>query len=120
MRHFLSRFSRLPNGFWGQVKSLDERLGRAAAAHAGALQPDAAQPANDITYLDATARVVRGGDGALFVFRRDVDNGARPLLTAAQRAELFGDACPGEPKELVGGGAAIATAGPAQKKKTGG
>ena len=55
-------------------------------------KPDAAQPANDITYLDATARVVRGGDGALFVFRRDVDNGARPLLTAAQRAELFGDA----------------------------
>ena len=54
-------------------------------------KPDAAQPP-DITYLDATARVVRGGDGALFVFRRDVDNGARPLLTAARRAELFGDA----------------------------
>ena len=47
----------------------------------------ATQPANDVTYLDATTRVTRGGDGALFVFRREESD--RPLLSAAERAALY-------------------------------
>ena len=47
-----------------------------------------AQPANDITYLDESVRVVRGGDGALFIFRREESD--RPLLTLAEREILFG------------------------------
>ena len=54
------------------------------------LQPGAAQPANDITYLDEAMRVVRGGDGALFIFRREESD--RPLLGAAEREALYGDA----------------------------
>lgn len=51
--------------------------------------PDAAQPANDITYLDGTMRVTRGGDDGIFVFRREA--GARPLLSADERAALFSE-----------------------------
>jgi len=46
----------------------------------------AAQPANDITYLDTSTRVVRGGDGALFIFRRE-DSGI-PMLSREERAIL--------------------------------
>jgi hypothetical protein len=48
-----------------------------------------AQPANDVTYLDASVRVVRGGDGALFIFRREESD--RPMLSLAERETLFGD-----------------------------
>ena len=50
--------------------------------------PSAPQPANDITYLDARMRVTRGGDGSLFIFRREESE--RPLLTAAERERLYG------------------------------
>ena len=52
-------------------------------------EPEAAQPANDVTYLDATTRVVRGGDGALFIFRREESD--RPLLTFAEREALYAE-----------------------------
>lgn len=50
------------------------------------VDPGVAQPANDITYLDETARIVRGGDGALFIFRRE-ESGV-PMLTGEEREAL--------------------------------
>ena len=50
----------------------------------------AAPPANDVTFLDASARVVRGGDGALFVFRRE--ESPRPLLSLDERAASYAEA----------------------------
>ena len=35
------------------------------------ISPNSAQPANDITYLDESVRIIRGGDGALFIFKRE-------------------------------------------------
>ena len=65
---------------------------------------DAPQPANDITYLDATCRITRGGDDSLFIFRREP--APRPLLTAEQRAELYAqageDAATGSGKAAAG------------------
>ena len=58
--------------------------------------PDAAQPANDVTYLDATCRITRGGDDALFIFVRE--RGNRPMLSLEEREALFAE-----------GGAAITT-----------
>jgi len=49
----------------------------------------AAQPANDVTYLDERMRIVRGGDGALFIFARE--ESPRPLLTTAERSVLYAD-----------------------------
>ena len=49
--------------------------------------PSVAQPANDVTYLDATCRVTRGGDNSLFVFRREP--AARPMLSLEERAALY-------------------------------
>jgi len=54
------------------------------------LLADAVQPANDVLYLDATMRVTRGGDDGIFIFRRE-DGGSRPLLSAAQREEIFAE-----------------------------
>lgn len=51
---------------------------------------DAAQPANDVLYLDESMRVTRGGDDGIFIFRRE-EGGGRPLLTAAQRDGLFSE-----------------------------
>ena len=51
---------------------------------------DAAQPANDVLYLDSTMRVTRGGDDGIFIFRRE-DGGGRPLLTSAERDALFSE-----------------------------
>jgi len=51
-----------------------------------------APPANDVTYLDQNTRIVRGGDGALFIFIRDdttIDGGGR-MMRAAERDILFG------------------------------
>ena len=73
--------------------SLDEVLGRPAQLRKILVpnqQPGTAQPANDITYLDAAVRIVRGGDGALFIFRREESD--RPLLTLAERKLLYSDA----------------------------
>ena len=50
----------------------------------------AAQPANDVTYLDRATRLTRGGDGALFVFRRE--ESATPLLSPAERDALYREA----------------------------
>ena len=73
--------------------SLDEVLGRPAQLRKILVpnqQPGTAQHANDITYLDAAVRIVRGGDGALFIFRREESD--RPLLTLAERKLLYSDA----------------------------
>lgn len=51
---------------------------------------EAAQPANDITYLDKTMRIVRGGEGSLFIFERDQSADTAPMLTVAERNVLFG------------------------------
>jgi len=71
--------------------------------------PTAPQPANDVTYLDATMRVTRGGDDSLFIFRREASE--RPMLTPAEREILYaqggsgvttgrGEAEEGAPPEL--------------------
>jgi len=80
---------------------LDEILGRPVAVQkvlVPSLDASASQPANDITYLDCTLRITRGGDDALFIFRRE--ESSRPLLTHEQREQLYSR----------GGGAAVKTA----------
>lgn len=77
--------------------ALDELLGRPVPP--GSLRkivvpkndPAAAQPANDVTYISPGGglRVTRGGDDGIFVFRRE--EGSRPLLSLAERAELFAE-----------------------------
>ena len=52
--------------------------------------PALARPAVDTVYLDDSLRVTRGGDGSLFVLTRDGD--PVPMLTAAERRELYGEA----------------------------
>lgn len=51
---------------------------------------DAAQPANDVLYLDAAVRVTRGGDDGIFIFRRE-DEGGRPLLSEVERDALYAE-----------------------------
>ena len=51
------------------------------------VKADAAQPANDVTYLDDAVRITRGGDDSLFIFRREA--GERPMLTPEERQDLF-------------------------------
>ena len=52
--------------------------------------PSLARPAVDTVYLDDSLRVTRGGDGSLFVLTRDAD--PVPMLTSAERRELYGEA----------------------------
>lgn len=47
-----------------------------------------ALPANDQTYLDERVRIVRGGDGSLFVFSRETTGEFAPL-TAEERADFL-------------------------------
>ena len=51
---------------------------------------DAAQPANDVLFLDSMVRVTRGGDDGIFIFRRE-DGGGRRLLSAQERVALFAE-----------------------------
>lgn len=54
------------------------------------LSEGTAPPANDQTYLDAKVRIVRGGDGSLFVFTREAFPGESPMsLTAQERADIL-------------------------------
>ena len=72
--------------------SLDELFGRPVRLRKvlkTALKPGVEQPANDQTFLSANMRVVRGGDGALFIFRRE--ESSRPLLSMAEREALYRD-----------------------------
>lgn len=73
--------------------SLDEAFGRPIKLQK-VLKPNlkagVEQPANDVTYLDAYMRITRGGDGALFIFRREESD--RPLLNAQEREALYDDA----------------------------
>ena len=72
--------------------SLDELFGspvRLAKVLTPNLKEGVEQPANDQTYLSANVRVVRGGDGALFIFRREESD--RPLLSMAEREALYRD-----------------------------
>eukprot|EP00900_Chrysochromulina_parva_P004074 jgi/Chrpa1/13668/Chrysochromulina_OHIO_Genome00015892-RA len=74
------------------VFSLDELFGRPVRLRKvlkTALQPGVEPPANDQTFLSANVRVVRGGDGALFIFRRE--ESSRPLLSVAERDALYRD-----------------------------
>ena len=74
------------------VFSLDELFGRPVRLRKvlkTALKPGVEQPANDQTFLSANMRVVRGGDGALFIFRRE--ESSRPLLSVAERDALYRD-----------------------------
>jgi hypothetical protein len=53
---------------------------------------ESALPANDQTYLDERVRIVRGGDGSLFVFSRTETEDASeapPMMTAKERADLI-------------------------------
>ena len=52
--------------------------------------PALARPAVDTVYLDGDLRVTRGGDGSLFVLTRDAD--PVPMLTSAERRDLYGEA----------------------------
>lgn len=73
---------------------LNEALGREVSGVRKIVQPklasDAAQPANDVLYLDATMRVTRGGDDGIFIFSRE-DGGGQPLLSLAEREALFAE-----------------------------
>ena len=87
------RNNRVAVSFRAIVFSLDEVFGRRVSVRKvliPKLDPDAgATPANDVTYLDEKVKIVRGGDGALFVFeraRRDEDS---PMLTDVERERLF-------------------------------
>ena len=47
-------------------------------------------PANDQTYLDDNVRIVRGGDGSLFIFSREEKEGITSrMMTANERDKLF-------------------------------
>ena len=87
------RGNRIDVNFRRITFQLDELFGRPASLRKVLVptqQADAAQPANDITYLDGGTRIVRGGDGALFIFARE--ESPRPLLSAQQREALYADA----------------------------
>lgn len=50
-------------------------------------------PANDQTYLDDNVRIVRGGDGSLFIFSREEKEGTTSrMMTANEREKLFASA----------------------------
>jgi hypothetical protein len=52
-----------------------------------------ALPANDQTYLDDNVRIVRGGDGSLFIFsREEKDDISSRMMTANERDKLFASA----------------------------
>eukprot|EP00288_Rhodomonas_lens_P016305 CAMPEP_0177702128 /NCGR_PEP_ID=MMETSP0484_2-20121128/6976_1 /TAXON_ID=354590 /ORGANISM="Rhodomonas lens, Strain RHODO" /LENGTH=291 /DNA_ID=CAMNT_0019213401 /DNA_START=101 /DNA_END=976 /DNA_ORIENTATION=- len=70
--------------------SLDEILGQPVKFRKVIVtkqDPKAAQPANDITFLDSNTRVTRGGDDSIFIFRREDSD--RAMLTQSERDELF-------------------------------
>lgn len=87
------RNNRVAVSFRAIVFSLDEVFGRAVSVRKvliPKLDPDAgATPANDVTYLDDTVKVVRGGDGSLFVFLRAQPDEDSPMLTDSERERLF-------------------------------
>ena len=85
------RGNRIDVNFKRITFSLDEVFGRPVAGVRKVLVPKpkvgVAQPANDVTYLDAGMRITRGGDGSLFVFVRG--ESLRPMLSLAEREVLF-------------------------------
>lgn len=95
--------------------SLDELLGRQVSGLRKVVvptnDPAAAQPANDITYLDEQMRVTRGGDDSIFIFTREVTE--RPMLSAAQREALFAE---GGSDVTTGRGVADGSAPPEYRK----
>lgn len=92
---------------------LDELLGRPVRFQKTLipkpLKEGQAQPANDVTYLDETVRIVRGGDGALFVFERDANVN---LLTLEEREVLLREAQGKSEKVDVGIGSAEKSSSP--------
>ena len=87
------RGNRIDVNFKRITFSLDEVLGRPVTGVRKVLVPkpklDVAQPANDVTYLDADMRITRGGDGSLFIFVRG--ESPRPMLSMAEREALFSE-----------------------------
>ena len=77
--------------------ALDEVLGRPTRGLRKVIvpkqDPAAAQPANDVTYLDDVMRITRGGDDSLFIFLRCDDScrEARPMLTMQEREALYAE-----------------------------
>jgi len=53
------------------------------------LANNAVQPANDITFLNDTIRIIRGGDGSLFIFERDELLGVEQMLSMDDREQLL-------------------------------
>jgi hypothetical protein len=96
--------------------SLDEIFGRPVSFRKVIVTkqaPAAAQPANDVTYLDETLRITRGGDDSLFIFRREAS--PRALLTAAEREALYAEG--GNEATLFGSnGVSSASAAPELRK----
>ena len=88
------RNNRVIVNFEAIVFELDQVLGRPLAKPIRkTIAPKATEdgsplPANDQTYLDESVRIVRGGDGSLFVFCRDAGREFK-ALSATQRAELL-------------------------------
>ncbi|CAE8628206.1 unnamed protein product [Polarella glacialis] len=70
--------------------------------------PGAAQPAVDITYLDESLRITRGGDGSLFVLLKvpaaAEEGQSVKMLDAAQRAKLTAE---GAGKDVLQGSGVI-------------
>ena len=77
--------------------------------------PAAAQPANDITYIDDVMRITRGGDDSLFIFLRcDYKyTGARPLMSQLEREALYAE---GGEAAVTGNGVAGQNSAPELKR----
>ena len=65
---------------------------------------EGALPANDQTYLDEKVRVVRGGDGSLFIFERELytDTSGSTMMTAQERADVLASSSSGSTTTPVG------------------
>ena len=88
-----------------QVQTEDDDSSSSTSSRSSTRSPP--QPANDITYLDDSVRIVRGGDGAVFIFQKETinnnnnnnnnNNGSnnkqmyKPMLTTSERNNLVAE-----------------------------
>ncbi|CAB9505944.1 PAP fibrillin [Seminavis robusta] len=79
--------------FRGITFTLDEVFGIQKTWLSKTLIPNAdksrAQPANDVTYLDDKMRIIRGGDGSLFVFVLENDANVAPPTRSSTQTEAI-------------------------------
>jgi PAP_fibrillin len=105
---FNDRNNRVDVDFRVLVFVLDKVLGQPVSFQKAlipkSLVPGQPQPANDITYLDERMRIVRGGDGALFVFER-YEEEASSLGTKEERDVFLSRLQPKSKSAEVGMGA---------------